>query len=119
MPVVTKHVDSLAAVAVILVGVGVDDAVVGHGLEDVVAKRRNGIYRPAFRGWTKINNPNYWRRTFEIDGVRHRRKVKPRVGTRRRGPVTSSVLRSAAKVLPATGAEPVRHNAAIEAQREP
>ena len=35
------------------------DAVVEHGLEGVVAKRRNGIYRPGYRGWTKIKNPSY------------------------------------------------------------
>jgi ATP-dependent DNA ligase len=29
------------------------DAVVEHGLEGVVAKRRNGIYRPGHRGWVK------------------------------------------------------------------
>lgn len=29
------------------------DAVVQHGLEGVVAKKRNGIYRPGYRGWTK------------------------------------------------------------------
>ena len=33
------------------------DAVVEHGLEGVVAKRRNGVYRPGYRGWTKIKNP--------------------------------------------------------------
>ena len=30
---------------------------VDHGLEGVVAKRRNGVYRPGYRGWTKIKNP--------------------------------------------------------------
>jgi bifunctional non-homologous end joining protein LigD len=29
------------------------DAVVEHGLEGVVAKNRNGIYRPGRRGWTR------------------------------------------------------------------
>ena len=33
------------------------DAVVEHGLEGIVAKRRNGIYRPGHRGWMKIKNP--------------------------------------------------------------
>lgn len=33
------------------------DAVVEHGLEGIVAKRRTGIYRPGYRGWTKIKNP--------------------------------------------------------------
>ena len=38
------------------------DAVVEHGLEGIVAKRRSGIYRSGYQGWTKIKNPNYWRR---------------------------------------------------------
>ena len=29
------------------------DAVVEHGVEGVVAKKRNGIYRPGYRGWTR------------------------------------------------------------------
>ncbi len=29
------------------------DAVVSYGLEGIVAKRRNGIYRPGYRGWVK------------------------------------------------------------------
>ena len=41
------------------------DAVVEHGLEGVVVKRRNGIYRPGYRGWTKVKNPSYWRRDHE------------------------------------------------------
>lgn len=52
------------------------DAVVEHGLEGVVAKRRNGIYRPAYRGWTKIRNPTYRRRDTELALVpRHRERV--------------------------------------------
>jgi bifunctional non-homologous end joining protein LigD len=46
------------------------DAVVEHGLEGVVVKRRNGIYRPGYRGWTKVKNPSYWRRDKEIDSLR-------------------------------------------------
>lgn len=38
-----------------------------HDVEGVVAKRRDGIYRPGYRGWTKIKNPSYWRRESEID----------------------------------------------------
>ena len=41
-------------------------AVVQHGLEGVVAKKRNGIYRPGYRGWTKVKNSHYWRRESEI-----------------------------------------------------
>ena len=42
------------------------DAVCEHGLEGIVAKRRNGLYRPAHRGWVKVKNPNYWRREAEL-----------------------------------------------------
>jgi ATP-dependent DNA ligase len=42
------------------------DAVVAHALEGIVAKRRSGISRPGYRGWTKIKNPSYWRRESEI-----------------------------------------------------
>jgi bifunctional non-homologous end joining protein LigD len=42
------------------------EAVVEHGLEGVVAKRRTAAYRPGYRGWTKIKNPSYWRRESEI-----------------------------------------------------
>ena len=51
------------------------DAVVEHGLEGVVAKRRNGIYRPGYRGLTKIKNPGYWRRAMEVDLIQRRRRV--------------------------------------------
>lgn len=42
------------------------DAVVEHGLEGIVAKRRSGIYRSGYRGWTKIKSrpsPQPLRRT--------------------------------------------------------
>jgi bifunctional non-homologous end joining protein LigD len=42
------------------------DAVVQHGVEGMVAKRRDGVYRTGYRGWTKIKNPEYWRRESEI-----------------------------------------------------
>ena len=45
-----------------------------HGLEGVGAKRRNGIYRPAYRGWTKIKNPTYWRRDTELALMQRRRE---------------------------------------------
>ena len=34
--------------------------------EGVVAMRRDGIYRPGYRGWVKIKNPSYWRRDVEV-----------------------------------------------------
>lgn len=46
------------------------EAVCEHGLEGIVAKRRTGTYRPGYRGWTKIKNPNYWRRDQEIESMR-------------------------------------------------
>ena len=45
-------------------------AVCEHGLEGVVAKKRSGIYRPGYRGWTKVKNPTYWRRGQEIESLR-------------------------------------------------
>ena len=33
------------------------DAVVSYGLEGIVAKRRAGLYRSGYRGWTKVKNP--------------------------------------------------------------
>lgn len=52
-------------------------AVMEHGLEGIVAKRRDGIYRPGFRGWTKIKNPSYWRRESEIAHMQHSRERRP------------------------------------------
>ena len=46
------------------------DAVVEYGLEGIVAKRRNGIYRSGYRGWVKVKNSAYWRRDSEIKGWR-------------------------------------------------
>ena len=45
------------------------DAACEHGLEGLVAKRRNGLYRPGHRGWVKVKNPNYWRREPELASV--------------------------------------------------
>jgi bifunctional non-homologous end joining protein LigD len=42
------------------------EAVCSHGLEGVVAKRRSGKYRPGYRGWVKVKNPDYWRRESEV-----------------------------------------------------
>ena len=41
-----------------------------HGLEGVVAKRRNGLYRSGHRGWLKRKNPSYWRLEQERASVR-------------------------------------------------
>jgi ATP-dependent DNA ligase len=55
------------------------DAVVDHGLEGIVAKRRDGLYRSGQRGWVKVKNPNYWRRESEIELVQRQRE---RLGAR-------------------------------------
>ena len=52
------------------------DAVVSYGLEGIVAKRRAGLYRSGYRGWTKVKNPAYWRRESEIEAMRRRREVE-------------------------------------------
>ena len=52
------------------------DAVVEHGLEGVVAKRRNGIYRPGYRAaGPRIKNSSYWRRASEIELMQRRREL--------------------------------------------
>ena len=33
------------------------EAVVSYGLEGIVAKRRAGLSRSGYRGWTKVKNP--------------------------------------------------------------
>jgi len=43
------------------------EAVVQHGLEGIVAKRKASIYRPGHCGWTKVKNPSYWRRESETE----------------------------------------------------
>ena len=50
------------------------NAVVEHGLEGIVAKRRNGSYRPGYRGWVKVKNPEYWRRESEIAQMQRSRE---------------------------------------------
>ena len=57
------------------------DAVVGFGLEGIVAKRRTGIYRPGYRGWTKVKNPGYWRRDMEIEHIRRSRERRAGAAT--------------------------------------
>ena len=56
-------------------------AVLSYGLEGIVAKRRAGVYRSGYRGWTKVKNPSYWRRESEIELMQRRRE---RVGARTR-----------------------------------
>ena len=53
------------------------DAVVSYGLEGIVAKRRAGLYRSGYRGWTKVKNP-LWRRESEIELMQRRRETRGR-----------------------------------------
>ena len=47
----------------------------------VVAKRHKGIYRPGYRGWTKIKNPSYWRRESEIAQMQRSSERRARVAS--------------------------------------
>jgi bifunctional non-homologous end joining protein LigD len=40
-----------------------------RGLEGIVAKPTGGAYRPGYRGWITIKNPDYWRRDSELQAV--------------------------------------------------
>jgi ATP-dependent DNA ligase len=51
------------------------DAVVEHGLEGIVAKWRASVYRSGYRGWTKVKNPDYWRRESEIAQMQRSREA--------------------------------------------
>jgi bifunctional non-homologous end joining protein LigD len=57
-------------------------AVCEHELEGVVAKRLDEPYRPGERRWVKVKNPDYWRRSEEVEGMRR--------SLERRGRLTSS-----------------------------
>jgi ATP-dependent DNA ligase len=46
------------------------DVVNNRGLKGIVAKRLDGIYRPDYRGWTKIKNRSYWRFELQREAVR-------------------------------------------------
>jgi bifunctional non-homologous end joining protein LigD len=52
------------------------DAVCEHELEGVVAKRRNGRYRPGQRDWVKTKNRNYWRYELERESAITKPRVK-------------------------------------------
>jgi bifunctional non-homologous end joining protein LigD len=54
-------------------------AVVSYGLEEIVAKRRDGVDRSGQRDWMKIKNPSYWRREAELQLMRrHREETEAR-----------------------------------------
>jgi bifunctional non-homologous end joining protein LigD len=52
------------------------EAVCERELEGIVAKRRDGRYRPGERGWTKIKNRNYWRYEMERESAINRRRPR-------------------------------------------
>jgi bifunctional non-homologous end joining protein LigD len=52
------------------------EAVCGHELEGVVAKRRTSQYRAAERGWVKIKNREYWRWQMEHESATNKPRVK-------------------------------------------
>jgi ATP-dependent DNA ligase len=35
-------------------------------MEGIIAKPTGGAYRPGYRSWLKIKNPDYWRREQEL-----------------------------------------------------
>jgi bifunctional non-homologous end joining protein LigD len=49
-------------------------AVCQLGLEDIVAKKRGGHYRPGRRDWLKVKNREYWRDGMEVEAITAQRK---------------------------------------------
>ena len=58
-------------------GPGLFTAVCREGLEGIVAKHRDSLYRPGERGWIKVKNRSYWR--FEQERERASRPARPRL----------------------------------------
>jgi bifunctional non-homologous end joining protein LigD len=52
------------------------EAVCERELEDIVAKRVDGVYRPGEHGWIKIKNRNYWRYEIERESAINEPRVK-------------------------------------------
>ena len=57
-------------------GAALFEAVCGHGLEGIVAKRLNGRYRPGDRGWIKVKNWDYWRYEIERESAISKKRVR-------------------------------------------
>ena len=57
-------------------GAALFEAVRGHGLEGIAAKRLNGRYRPGERGWIKIKNREYWRYELERESAINKRRQR-------------------------------------------
>lgn len=69
-------------------------AVCEQGLEGVVAKRRDSLYRPGDRGWVKVKNRGYWRFGEERELAQSRRReVLPSVTARREDPRARRILK--------------------------
>jgi bifunctional non-homologous end joining protein LigD len=47
-----------------------------QGLEGIVAKRRDGHYRPGERDWIKVKNRDYWRFGQELELAQRRRSQR-------------------------------------------
>jgi bifunctional non-homologous end joining protein LigD len=58
-------------------GAALWEAVCGHQLEGVVAKRRSGGYVPGERTWIKAKNHDYWRWELEREGAFKARRRAP------------------------------------------
>jgi bifunctional non-homologous end joining protein LigD len=57
-------------------GAALWEAICERELEGIVAKRRDGRYRPGERDWVKIKNKNYWRYELERESAITKRRVK-------------------------------------------
>jgi ATP-dependent DNA ligase len=57
-------------------GAALWEALCERELEGIVAKRRDGRYRPGERDWVKIKNKNYWRYELERESAITKRRVK-------------------------------------------
>jgi hypothetical protein len=70
-----------------------------------VAKRRAGIYKPGYRGWTKIKNPGYWRREGEFAQMQRGRERQAPIGSVR---TPAYLHRAHARRLLGGGHQPLR-----------
>jgi ATP-dependent DNA ligase len=52
------------------------EAVCAHELEGIVAKPLTSQYRPAERGWVKIQNKAYWRWEMKHESAMNKPRVK-------------------------------------------
>jgi ATP-dependent DNA ligase len=57
-------------------GAALFEAVCAQGLEGIVCKRLDELYRPGLRRWVKVKNPGYWRRAAERESLGRRRGAR-------------------------------------------